>query len=59
MKVTYTKSNDDNFILEAYLDSNQEPIAWIREAEYGFMVCSAISYRWFNTLKAALEYIEK
>lgn len=60
MKVIYVKSDDDNFIMEAYLDSEPlEPIAWIREIESGFVVCSAISVRRFKTLKAALEYIEK
>lgn len=57
MNITYKHSKDDAFILEAIIDG--EPIAWIREAEYGFMVCSAISYRWFATLKAAIEYIER
>lgn len=57
MNITYIKSDDDNFIMEAYLDN--EPIAWIREIESGFVVCTAISVKKFKTLTEALEYIER
>lgn len=57
MNITYKHSNDDAFILEAIIDN--EPFAWIREIETGFVVCTAISVKKFKTLSEALEYIEK
>lgn len=57
MNITYKHSTDDAFILEAYIDN--EPFAWIREIESGFVVCTAISVKKFKTLKEALEYIER
>ena len=57
MNITYKHSKDDAFILEAYIDN--EPFAWIREIESGFVVCTAISVKRFKTLSEALEYIER
>ena len=57
MNITYKHSKDDAFNLEAYIDN--EPFAWIREIESGFVVCTAISVKRFKTLSEALEYIER
>ncbi len=57
MNITYKRSTDDAFILEAYIDN--EPFAWIREIETGFAVYTAISVKKFKTLAEALEYIER
>jgi hypothetical protein len=57
MNITYKHSTDDAFILEAIIDN--EPFAWIREIETGFVVYTAISPKKFKTLEEALEYIER
>lgn len=57
MNITYKHSKDDAFILEAYIDN--EPFAWIREIETGFVVYTAILSKKFKTLSEALEYIER
>lgn len=58
MNITYKHSKDDAFILEAIIDN--EPFAWVREIETGFVVYTTISApKKFKTLEEALEYIER
>lgn len=58
MNITYRRSADDDFILEAIIAN--ETFAWIREVETGFVVYTAVSApKKFKTLSEALEYIER